>query len=147
MTHIRTQTHIARPPESVFAYVTTPGNWPQWHPSSLGVEGTLSSLKVGEEVTETFRVAGRKGQVVWRCTERQAPHRWVIEGRIVGRKSGGTISYSLSSEHGGTRFRREFVYQAPNLLFALLDRLIFRQRIQSESEEALRRLKQRLEAT
>lgn len=25
---------IERPPEAVFTYVTTPGNWPKWHPAS-----------------------------------------------------------------------------------------------------------------
>src|SRR5437868_13299825 len=57
---------IHRPPAEVFAYVSTPGNWPKWHPSSLAVRGAVDHpLAVGEQVTETFLVAGRRGEVVW----------------------------------------------------------------------------------
>jgi uncharacterized protein YndB with AHSA1/START domain len=145
MTRILSQTRIERPPEVVFAYVTAPGHWPEWHPSSLGVRGTLTSLEVGQEVIEAFRVAGRRGEVVWRCTLRQAPYNWVIEGQIVGRKMGGVISYTLRPQAGGTHFLREFRYPRPNLWFALLDPLILRPRVRAESEEALRRLRKRLE--
>src|SRR5437867_6277649 len=49
MTQIATSIQIARPRDEVFAFVTTPGNWPKWHPSSLGVRGaTDHSLAVGE---------------------------------------------------------------------------------------------------
>src|SRR5438034_205416 len=66
MTRIYTRISIQRPIEEVFAYVTTPANWPRWHPSSLGVRGAADHpLEVGEQVTEDFRVAGRCGEVVW----------------------------------------------------------------------------------
>ena len=147
MTRIYTTTHINQPREQVYEFVTTPGNWPQWHPSSLGVEGdTDHSLAVGESCTEAFHVAGRKGQVVWTVTGREVPRRWVIRGIIVGRNDGGLITYSLTPENGGTRFEREFVYPAPNLVFRLLDWLVIRRRVTAESQEALRRLKQVLEA-
>lgn len=143
MTRIYTTTQINRPIEQVYEFVTTPGNWPQWHPSSLGVEGdTDHSLTVGESCTEAFHVAGREGQVVWTVTEREVPRRWVIRGIIVGRNDGGVITYTLTSKNGGTYFEREFVYPTPNLLFSLLDKLIIRRRVTAESEEALRQLKQ-----
>ena len=146
MTHIYTISHINRPVEQVYEYVTTPGNWPQWHPSSLGVEGdTDHSLTIGESCTEAFDVAGRKGHVVWIVTDREVPRRWVISGTIVGRSDGGIITYTLTPQNGGTRFEREFVYPSPNLLFRLLNWLIIRRRVTAESEEALRRLKQVLE--
>jgi hypothetical protein len=54
---------IARQPGTVFAYVTTPANWPKWHPASLAVSGaTDHPLVPGEQVTEDYLVAGRKGQ-------------------------------------------------------------------------------------
>ena len=146
MTRIYTTALIKRPLEQVYEFVTTPGNWPQWHPSSLGVEGdTDHSLDVGESCTEAFHVAGRKGHVVWTVTERAAPHRWVIRGVIVGRNDGGVITYTLTPEKDGTRFEREFVYPSPNLLFRLLNWLIIRRRVTAESEEALRQLKRVLD--
>ncbi|MCZ7574518.1 MAG: SRPBCC family protein [Ardenticatenaceae bacterium] len=104
MTRIVTSALIHKPIEQVFDYVTTPGNWPQWHPSSLAVSGAAQhSLEPGEQVTEEFRVAGRRGRVVWTAREREAPRRWVIDGQIEGRRGGGTITYMSSFKTSWTR--------------------------------------------
>jgi uncharacterized protein YndB with AHSA1/START domain len=79
VTRICKSIRIQTPVEEVFEYVTTPGTWPAWHPSSLGVDGaTNHSLEPGEQVTEEYSVAGRRGRVVWTVREREAPRRWVI---------------------------------------------------------------------
>jgi uncharacterized protein YndB with AHSA1/START domain len=145
MTRIHKEIQINAPIEEVFDYVTTPGNWPEWHPSSLSVSGaTDHSLESDERVTEEFRVAGRRGRVVWTVQERDAPHRWVIHGRVKG-GGGGRITYTLTPHEGGTIFEREFVYTMSNPLLALLDRLVLRRRVEAESAEALRQLKDVLE--
>lgn len=146
MTHIHTATRISRPIEQVFDYVTTPGNWPRWHPSSLSVSGaTDHSAAPGEQVIEAFLVVGRRGRVTWTVQEREAPRRWVIDGH--GKEGGGaTIAYTLTAIDEGTRFERELTYTFPNFWLKALDRLLFRRRIEAESTEALRRLKQALEA-
>ncbi|MGH2542819.1 MAG: SRPBCC family protein [Ardenticatenaceae bacterium] len=147
MTRIYNAIHIERPVEEVFDYVTTPGNWPRWHPSSLAVRGaTDHSLTVGEAVTEAFSVAGRREEVVWTVTERAAPQLWTIEGQIVGREGGGTVRYRLQARNGGTWFEREFTYPTRGLLFTLLDLLLIRRRVRKESTEAVARLKEVLEA-
>jgi uncharacterized protein YndB with AHSA1/START domain len=131
--------------ERVFEYVTTPGNWPEWHPSSLGVSGaTDHSLEPGEKVTEEFLVAERRGRVVWTVREREASRRWVIDGKVEG-GGGGTITYAMTPNADGTTFERDFVYSMPSRLLALLDRLVLRPRVEAESAEALRRLKEALE--
>lgn len=137
-------------PERVFDYVTTPGNWPQWHPSSLAVRGTTDhSARPGETATEDFIVAGRRGTVVWRVSERDAPRRWVIEGH--GEDDGvagatlASISYTLTPDGNGTRFRRELVYPAPNLLFLALNAVFIRSRVEAESAQAVAQLKAVLE--
>lgn len=147
MTRIYTTATIASPIGDLYDYVTTPAHWPEWHPSSLSVsDGADHSLTVGEEVTERFLVAGRRGSVVWRVTERAAPHRWVIVGAIENSKGGGTITYTLSQRSDGVFFEREFVYPTINALFAVLDALILCRRVQAESEEATLRLKAKMEA-
>lgn len=136
---------IARAAQDVFAFVTTPGNWPRWHPSSLAVSGaTDHPLQVGEQVSEDFRVAGRRGRAVWTVTERNPPLRWKIEG---GGQEGGQawIAYTLTEQAGVTRFAREMRYRMPNLLAALLDPLLTRDRIAGESALAVERLKRVLE--
>jgi uncharacterized protein YndB with AHSA1/START domain len=146
MSHIITRATIARSPEEVFAYITTPAHWPEWHPSSLAVAGaTDHSLRVGEEVTEAIQVAGWRSKAHWTVREREEPRRWVIFGTVVGGGT-GTITYMLTPQASGTLFEREFAYEMSNPLLERLDRLVFRRRIESESTNALRRLKQRLEA-
>src|SRR5690242_14933490 len=84
-TRIHTVVDISRPPSEVFDYVTTPGNWPRWHPSSLAVRGhTDHPLSLGEQVTEDFLVAGRRGTVVWTVIGNQPGRHWAIEGTVEG---------------------------------------------------------------
>jgi uncharacterized protein YndB with AHSA1/START domain len=144
-TRIVTEADIARSPADVFAYVTTPGHWPDWHPSSLGVHGAVDHpLAVGESVDEDFRVAGRTGRVTWRVTAREPDRLWRIAGTIGGREA-GTVSYTLTPTPAGTHFVREFDYGSPNLLFALLNRWGIREQIEDESRQAVGQLKQRVE--
>jgi hypothetical protein len=129
------------PVQIVFEYVTTPGYWPEWHPSSLGVSDSADhSLGIGEQVTEEFLVAGRRGQAIWTVIERVVPTRWVIDGEVNGRKS-GIVTYTLGPRDNGTYFEREFVYSMPNFLLGLLDRFVLRRRIEAESKQAVQQLR------
>lgn len=148
MTRVFTETDIARPVAEVYDYVTTPGNWPRWHPSSIAVSGANDhSLVVGEQVTEDFRVAGQRGRCVWTVTEREAPRRWVITTVVEGTNTHGEVAYALTAKAGGTRFERTFTYEAPANAPALPEplRLAAQQMVEQESAEALRRLKIALE--
>jgi uncharacterized protein YndB with AHSA1/START domain len=137
---------IERPPGAVFTYVTTPGNWPKWHPASKAVSGaTDHSLAVGEKVTEDFVVAGRAGRVVWTVVKREPPREWIIEGDVDGRKA-GVVTYELAAAPEGTRFRRALTYPSRSLLFALLNRISIRSRIEQESDQAVRNLKRAVES-
>src|SRR5688572_5580292 len=96
MSRVYSSALIRQPIELVFNYVTTPGNWPRWHLSSLAVTGaTNHSLVIGEQVTEEFLVAGRLGRAVWTVTERDEPRRWVIDGLAAGSENGGRVIYTL----------------------------------------------------
>lgn len=145
MTRILSSVTIPAAVEDVYAFVTTPATWPHWHPSSLGVsEAVDQSLEVGERVTEEFRVAGRRGRVVWTVTGRDAPARWAISGRVIGGGS-GVITYRCTATGAGTLFEREFTYSMPSAWLSLLDRLVFRRRVRAESEQAVHQLRQALE--
>jgi uncharacterized protein YndB with AHSA1/START domain len=144
VTRIVSTATIRRAPEDVFDYVTTPGNWKQWHPSTMRVEGGTHPLEVGETCTEEFVVAGRRGVCDWIVTRRERPALWEIESR---RSSGGsaTITYQLAADGGGTRFTRTLQYVMPNALLGLLDALVFRRRIERESQTAVDNLRGVLE--
>jgi uncharacterized protein YndB with AHSA1/START domain len=147
MTRICNSIQIRQPIEPVFDFITTPANWPQWHPASVSVGGNADhSLLPAEAVTENISVAGRRGQITWLVRERGAPHRWVIDG---AGKNGGhaTITYTLTRHPAGTNFERELVYAMPNPLLAVLDWLIIRSRMKADSVEALQRLKRLLESS
>jgi uncharacterized protein YndB with AHSA1/START domain len=147
MTRICNSIQIRQPIEQVFDFITTPANWPQWHPASVSVGGNADhSLLSGEAVTENISFAGHRGQVTWLARERSAPHRWVIDG--TGKNGGrATITYTLTRDTTGTNFERELVYAMPNPLLAALDWLIIRSRMKADSAEALRRLKRLLESS
>lgn len=144
-TYIHTVVDIERPASEVFDYVTTPGNWPRWHPSSLAVRGNIDhSLIVGEQVTEDFLVAGRRGTVTWTVIADQPARRWAIEGKVEG-GGRGVVSYLITPTESGSRFERDFRYNFRSLLLIILDRVEIRGRVEQESGEALRRLKGSLE--
>ncbi|MFN0070038.1 MAG: SRPBCC family protein [Chloroflexota bacterium] len=147
MTRIFSSVIIQQPLERVFEYVTTPGNWPRWHRSSLAVTGaTNHSLEIGEQVTEEFLVAGRLGRAVWTVVERAVPTCWVIQGRIVGSQQGGRVSYRLSRQAtGATLLERELIYELRNPWQRLMDRLFVRARVEHESSQAVNLLRERLE--
>jgi hypothetical protein len=145
-TRIVSVAEIRRAPPTVFDFVTTPVHWPAWHPSSLSVQGEIDhSLEAGEQVIEEFRVAGRRGRVVWTVSVRTYPAKWSIDGVIDGRPA-GTVTYMLTPQANGTRFVREFTYRASSLWFALLNWIVLKNTIQSESDEAVTRLKRVLES-
>jgi uncharacterized protein YndB with AHSA1/START domain len=143
---IVTAVDIGRPVERVFEYVTTPANWPRWHPASLRVLGaTDHSLLVGEQVTEEFRVAGQPGSAVWTVRERQAPHRWVIDGASENGNQ-ATITYTLTAHDGGTHFQRELAFAEVRSRDGAMDLAELGRHVEEESAAALRRLKEVLEA-
>jgi uncharacterized protein YndB with AHSA1/START domain len=143
--HVRTVIHIARPVAQVFEFATTPVHWPRWHPGSLKVSGaTDHSLAEGEQITEEFRVGERAGRAVWTVREREAPHRWVIDG-VQADGSQATITYTLTPEADGTEFERTAVIRKlpPEFPERFLAEL-YRQ-LEAESLQALRGLKAALE--
>jgi uncharacterized membrane protein len=146
MTRIRNSIQICRPIDEVFDFITTPANWPLWHPASVSVSDDADHcMGPGEEVTERINVAGHRGEARWRVRERSAPRHWVIDG--AGTNGGcATITYTLTERLGGVDFERELVYTMPNPLLAVMDWLFIRSRMRADSAEALRRLKERLES-
>jgi uncharacterized protein YndB with AHSA1/START domain len=138
---------IAAPPERVFAYVTTPANWPRWHPASRAVRGIVERTpKVGEEVVETFEIAGRRGDATWTAVELDPPRRWVITSGTPGGNY-ARIVYTLRATEGGTLWERDLTYRGPNLMFGLLNGLRVRPVMESDSARAQKNVKRELEAS
>jgi hypothetical protein len=137
MPNVSSTITICRPTEVVFTIVTDARNWPQWHPSSLFVEGSPPRpLEVGDTVIEHFRVADRSGIACWQVAICDRPQHFVIIGSVLNSLSGGTVSYHCAAIGETTLFTRRFTYvneqgDLPDLQAT----------IQAESDTALRRLK------
>ena len=145
MTRIVSTVSIRRPPGEVFDYVSTPANWKQWHPSTVGVSGDAAHPQtVGERCVEEFVVAGRRGETEWTVTRCERPSVWRIETRP---KAGGagSVMYELAPDAGGTAFTRTLEYTMPNPLLAVLNALVLRPRVVRESETAVQNLRRVLE--
>jgi polyketide cyclase/dehydrase/lipid transport protein len=142
---IVTSIHIGISMEEVFDFLTTPGNWPRWHPSSLRVTGAVDhSLDVGEKVIEHYRSAGLEGTATWTVRERAAPIRWVIDGVAVNGDE-FTITYRLTGQADGTLFERELVFTKLTPREPPIDVALATRHFEKESAEALRRLKDVME--
>jgi uncharacterized protein YoaH (UPF0181 family) len=110
MSRVVSTIRIRRDIANVFDFLTTPKNWPEWHPASISVAGSTDhSLTIGEEVTEEFVAAGRRGRTVWRVTAREAPYLWRIESSAS--EASATITYHLHAEAGTTVFERNMRYR------------------------------------
>jgi uncharacterized protein YndB with AHSA1/START domain len=139
-THIVNTVTLRAPPQAVYAFVTTPANWPKWHPASLAVQGaTDHSLAVGEKVAEEFRLAGRHGIVHWTVVEAKPPFEWRIEGEM-NRRPSGEVRYTLTPDGTGTRFERDVTYRTPNLLFLMLDPIFIGPRMRADSAQGTKQL-------
>ena len=139
-TRIVTRIDIAAPPPVVFAYATTPANWPAWHPASRAVSGVVDHTPLqGERVIEEIEVAGRRFQTTWTSLGGDPPRRWEFAGHAAG---GGRarIVYTLAPVGAGTRFERDLTYSGPNLFFALLNAVWIRGVMETDSAEAMTRL-------
>jgi hypothetical protein len=144
MTRIVVAISIHRPIGVVFDYITTPANWPAWHPASRSVSGSVDhSLLIGEQVTEEFVAGGRHGSCVWQVTRREVPYLWTITTSTP--KVQAEITYQLSAQGETIIFERELTYVTSDLWFWVLDFLLMRRRMNRESRIVLERLKERLE--
>jgi uncharacterized protein YndB with AHSA1/START domain len=144
--HVVNRIEIAAPPERVFAYVTTPANWPRWHPASRAVRGIVDRTPaVGENVVETFEIAGRSGDATWTTIELDPPRRWIIVSGAPG-GSYARLVYTLSPKDGGTAWERDLTYRGANLLFGILNMLQIRTVMESDSAKALANVKRQVEA-
>ncbi|MBA1293210.1 SRPBCC family protein [Pseudomonas lurida] len=124
--------------EAVYAYVTQPDRWHEWHPTSLGAEtGTTGSLGVGARFTEMIDLLGVRVPMSYRvqiarpCEEFKS----VFTSLAVD----GSIHFFLQPFRDGTLFKRVLSYETELQLVSLHDRMI------ELSDVALDRLKQHLE--
>jgi carbon monoxide dehydrogenase subunit G len=146
MPHVEEEIVIDRPPEDVFAFVTTPENDAEWFSTAVERQReTEGPIDVGSRIRAVDKFLGRRIESTLEVTEHMPSTRSSIrlEGPMAAR---GT--YVLEQAGAGTRFK--WILDAdPGLGGLYLGRIsdplvtfVFRRRIKSD----LGRLKERLES-
>ena len=136
---------IRRPASAVFDTATTARYWPQWHPATLRVSGvTDRPVRLGEQITEVARIAGRTGTAHWTCVEYDHPRRLVLEATgTAGARA--RIVYTFVERDGGVEFTRALTYHFPGLLGTLLEPLVIARLMRRQSQVAMENLKALIE--
>jgi len=146
MTHVVARTRIRRSPMQIFDFATTPANWAQWLPSAEVSGAVDHPLCAGEQVTEETLISRRRSTVAWTVIECEPPRRWAMAGILHG-LGHVVVVYELTPRPDGTMFERDFAYSMPRGPYRLLDWLLVRPQIETDSALALQRLRSLLEAS
>jgi hypothetical protein len=141
MTRMQHQIEIAANPIAVLAYASTVTSWPQWHPSSLKVDGQDGPLHAGSRFEEDIRAGGREGHLHWVVEEYLPGRRWSARARGDNGLS-LVLTYECESEGDGTRFVRTLDYQFSGLGMRIANRLLLKRRIDRESAASLQALRE-----
>lgn len=146
MTRQQHRIDIARDPISVLAYASTATRWPEWHPSSLKVDGQPGPLHAGSRFEEDIHAGGRAGHLSWEVDEYLPGRRW--SARAQGdRGLELLLTYECASEGGGTRFVRTLEYRFSGRLMRLANRLLLKRRIEHESAVSMLALRDMAQQT
>jgi uncharacterized protein YndB with AHSA1/START domain len=134
---------IHGPIAPVFDLVTTARFWPKWHPATLAVGGvTERPYQLGDAIHERGKVGNVGFQVVWTVTEHQRPSRVVFQCAAPPAR----IIYTFEPRGAETEFRRELEYSDAVLAAAATDPVTLQRLMHAQSEEALGRVKELVEA-
>lgn len=127
---------IARSPEQVLEYVSTPTRWQEWHHYPVTIKGPVGSLSTGAHFDY---YGGRAGYLRWDVLEVIPAQRWRAQARG---KYGllMAVTYECHAIDGGTRFTRTLEYQFSNWIGRLADRLRVRKKIEQDSIAVLKKL-------
>ena len=154
---IRTAIFIARSPQDVFDFVTTPANWPKFWPLTIRVDGdTAAPLALGAQCVEHVWVGPWRGRFAWTASESAVPERFVLTGEAITedlpkemlallRDVPCRIEYTITPQDGGTHFERVMTYPIEGWQGWLGQRLGFGTEIARLIDEALAAAKSWLE--
>ncbi|MDF1630699.1 MAG: SRPBCC family protein [Alcanivoracaceae bacterium] len=140
---------IACPPDEVFAYVTQPWLWHEWHPSSRSAQAKVDVLAVGDCFDEVIQLQPLSPLPL--TVQRQTRYTVLLsESGVVwevrGETTDGalTIHYDFKPQDGGTLFHRRLQYEVRGAL-QLIEPWLLKPRMRGLSAQALANLKAKLE--
>ena len=141
MTRMQHQIVIAGHPTDVLAYASTVTLWPQWHPSSLHIDGPKGPLHAGSRFEEDIRAGGREGHLSWEVAQYLPGQRW--SARAQGDHGLSlVVTYECEAEGQDTRFVRTLEYRFSGLAMRIANRLLLKRRIDRESAASMLALRE-----
>ncbi|EJM56139.1 sterol desaturase/SRPBCC family protein [Pseudomonas sp. GM48] len=140
MTRMQHQIVIAGHPVDVLAYASTVTLWPQWHPSSLRIDGPKGPLHAGARFEEDIRAGGRDGHLSWEVAEYLPGRRW--SARAQGDHGLSlVVTYECDAIGEDTRFVRTLEYQFSGLAMRIANQVLLKRRIDHESAASMQALR------
>ncbi|MDP9142082.1 MAG: SRPBCC family protein [Pseudomonadota bacterium] len=138
-------------PEQLYAYVTQPWLWHEWHPNSKSAHAAVSALQVGDGFDEVIEIQPLaplplrlKRATRYKVLAAEPGTLWKVEGKM---KDGWLqIQYEFKPTPSGTQFTRTLTYGVTGLNRLMLPLPLLRRRMAAISLVALSNLKKRLEA-
>jgi hypothetical protein len=143
---IRQTTEIACSPAELYAYLSQPWLWHEWHPNSLSARANVNNLNVGDHFEEqialqpfsplpiTLRRATR-----YQVLQAKPGQLWEVRGQM--RDGWLQIRYEFVPVKQGTLFTRSLSYSASGISRLLMP--LLRSRMQKMSGIALANLQAR----
>jgi len=141
MTRMQHQIVIAGNPIDVLAYASTVTRWPEWHPSSLKVDGQAGPLHAGSRFEEDIKAGGRDGHLSWEVNEYLPGRRWSAQARGDHGLS-LVVTYECAAAGDGTQFTRTLEYRFAGVGMRIANRLLLKRRIERESAESMLALRE-----
>jgi hypothetical protein len=141
MTCMQHHIDIAGDPIDVLAYACTVTRWPEWHPSSLKVNGQSGPLQAGGRFEEDIKAGGREGHLHWEVNEYLPGRRWSAWAHDDHGLS-LVVTYECEARGDSTRFVRTLEYQFSSLAMRIANRLLLKRRIDRESAASMLTLRE-----
>lgn len=143
---IRQSIEIPCPPQVLYAYLSQPWLWHEWHPNSLAARASVSQLAVGDHFEEQIAVQPFSPLPITlrRATRYQVLRAepgalWEVRGHM--RDGWLQIRYEFAPTAAGTLFTRNLSYSASGLSRLLMP--LLRSRMRRMSDIALANLQAR----
>lgn len=146
---IRNSIEIGCTAAELYAYVTQPWCWHEWHPNSKSAAATVATLQAGDSFDEVVEIQPlaplplrMRRATRYRVLEAEPASLWRVEGRM---KDGWLrIEYEFEPIATGTRFTRTLSYGVSGVNRLLMP--LLKPRMAAMSLLTLSNLKQRMEA-
>ncbi|MBN1534731.1 MAG: SRPBCC family protein [Spirochaetes bacterium] len=134
---------INRKPEDVYDFVTNAGDWPKWHENSHGVEGDINGpMQLNDVVRELGKIPLKTGYLEWKCTVRDYPHEFKIDGEGMGGR--GYVQYNFRKSAEGTEFTRTLDFGFEKGFMKFIESMITPM-VRKKQTESVRNLKEAVE--